>query len=218
MSIYADAHRALQDQFDSRRLADRLEQAIVTDRLNNATHTAFIESRDFFFLSTVNQDGEPTVSHKGGPGGFVRVLDEKTLVFPSYDGNGMFLSMGNIAATGKIGMLFIDFETPNRVRVQATASVSPTDPLLAEFPGAQLLVRAHVDTAFINCARYIHRHARLETSRYVPDQAGHAPLASWKRIDLMQDALPAADAGRVSAEGGLITGEDYNDKVMRGES
>lgn len=218
MSIYADAHRALQDQFDSRRLADRLEQAIITDRLNNAAHTAFIESRDFFFLSTVNRRGEPTVSHKGGPVGFVRVLDEQTLVFPSYDGNGMFMSMGNIAATGKIGLLFIDFETPNRVRVQATASVSSTDPLMAEFPGAQLLVRAHVDTAFVNCARYIHRHARLETSRYVPDDVGHAPFPSWKRIDLIQDVLPASDAGRAKTEGGLITGEDYNAKVVRGES
>jgi len=218
MSIYTEAHRVLQDQFDSRRLADRLEQAIVTDRLNNAAHIAFIESRDFFFLSTVNKLGEPTVSHKGGPAGFVRVLNETTLVFPSYDGNGMFLSMGNIAATGKIGLLFIDFQTPHRVRVQATASVSGNDPLLAGFPGAQLVVRAHIDAAFVNCARYIHRHARLETSRYVPDEAGRAPLASWKRIDVMQDVLPANDAGRAKTEGGLITGEDYSARVSRGES
>lgn len=218
MSIYGEAHRALQDQFDSRRLADRLEQAMVTDRLNDTAHIAFIESRDFFFLSTVNQYGEPTVSHKGGPVGLVRVLDEKTLVFPSYDGNGMFMSMGNIVSTGKIGMLFIDFETPNRVRVQATASVSSNDPLLSDYPGAQLLVRARVDTAFVNCARYIHRHARLETSRYVPNQQGHAPLASWKRIDFVQDVLPASDVGRVATEGGLITGEDYNDKLTRRES
>ena len=148
----------------------------------------------------------------------MRVLDEKTLVFPSYDGNGMFMSMGNIVSTGKIGMLFIDFETPNRVRVQATASVSSNDPLLSDFPGAQLLVRARVDTAFVNCARYIHRHARLETSRYVPNEQGHAPLASWKRIGFVQDVLPASDVGRVATEGGLITGEDYNDKLTRGES
>ncbi len=218
MSIYTKAQRVLQDRFDSRRLADRLEQAIVTNRLSDAAHIAFIESRDFFFLSTVNESGEPTVSHKGGPTGFVRVLDERTLVFPGYDGNGMFLSMGNIAATGKIGLLFIDFETPNRVRVQATASVSDDDPLLAQFPGAQLLVRAHVDTAFVNCARYIHRHARLQTSRYVPDAAGNAPLASWKRIDVMQDVLPASDVGRAATAGGLMTGEDYNAAVIRGES
>ena len=218
MSMYSQTHRSLQDQFDSRRLADRLEQAIVTDRLNDPVHISFIESRDFFFLSTVNERGEPTVSYKGGPVGVVRVLDDKTLVFPSYDGNGMFLSMGNVAATGKIGLLFIDFETPNRVRVQASATVHTDDIRLAEFPGAQMMVRARIDSAFVNCGRYIHRHTRLDTSRHVPDATGTAPLASWKRIDLMQDVLPAADAGRALAEGGLITGAEYQEKLSRGDS
>ena len=116
---------------------------------------AFIESRAFFFLSTVNHEGHPTVSHKGGAPGFVRVLDATTLVFPSYDGNGMFLSMGNIAGDGRIGLLFIDFETPHRVRVHANAIVSADDPLMGEYPGADLIVRATVIDSFVNCPRYI---------------------------------------------------------------
>ena len=106
--FYTDEQRELQDEFESRTLADALEAAIVTDTVPD-DHRDFIESRDFFFLSTVNAAGEPTVSHKGGAPGFVRVIDESTLAFPHYDGNGMFLSMGNVAASTKIGMLFIDF-------------------------------------------------------------------------------------------------------------
>jgi len=166
----------------------------------------------------VNGAGEPTVSYKGGDVGTVKVLDESTLAFPAYDGNGMFLSMGNIADTAKIGMLFIDFETPNRVRVQATASFSADDELLAEYPGAVGVVRAQVDDVFVNCARYIHKHTRTETSPYVPDEAGAQPFPAWKRIDILQDFLPAADQGKADAVGGTITQEDYGQALAAGES
>jgi predicted pyridoxine 5'-phosphate oxidase superfamily flavin-nucleotide-binding protein len=181
-------------------------------------HQSFIQSRDFFFLATVNARGEPTVSHKGGPVGVVTVVDARTLAFPSYDGNGMFLSMGNIAETGRIGMLFIDFETPNRIRVQATATISTDDPLLAKYPGAQLLVRAKVEKVFLNCARLIHKHQRVSASPYVPDKNGETPFPAWKRIDLVQDALPSKDIGRATLEGGVITEEAYGAKLAAGES
>ncbi len=95
--FYGPSQRALQDEFDTRRLADAHEMTIVAEGIDD-DRKAFIESRDFFFLSTVGADGWPTVSYKGGPTGVVQVEDEQTIVFPSYDGNGMFLSMGNIAA------------------------------------------------------------------------------------------------------------------------
>ncbi len=218
MTFYTPHQRELQDRFDSRKLADRLQQTIITDTIQPEQHQPFIESRDFFFLSTVSERGEPTVSHKGGGVGLVTVVDPKTLIFPSYDGNGMFMSMGNIAATAKIGMLFMDFESPHRIRVQATATVSGNDPLITVYPGAQLLVRAHVDQVFINCARLIHTYQRVGTSKYVPDASGHTPFASWKRIDAMQDVLPASDQGRASKEGGLITINEYSHKVQNGES
>ena len=130
MSSFYGEHRALQDRFDSRRIADVLEAVIVQAEINDEAR-AFIESRSFFFLSTVNADGHPTVSHKGGAAGFVRVVDRTTIVFPSYDGNGMFLSMGNIAGDSRIGLLFMDFERPHRIRAQAHATVSHDDPLMA---------------------------------------------------------------------------------------
>lgn len=114
-ALYRGAQRALQDRFGARKLADTVSEVIVHDVLSD-DDKAFIGSRDFFFLSSVNEAGWPTVSYKGGAPGFVRVLDDATLAFPSYDGNGMFLSMGNIAASQRIGMLFIDFETPHRPR------------------------------------------------------------------------------------------------------
>lgn len=218
VGFYTESQKQLQAAFESCTLADRVEQAIVTDEIVPELHQTFIESRDFFFLATVNAHGEPTVSHKGGPVGVVTVVDAKTLAFPSYDGNGMFLSMGNIAETGKIGMLFIDFETPNRVRVQASATISTDDPLMAKYPGAQLLVRAKVEKVFFNCARLIHKYMRVSTSPYVPDKNGETPFPSWKRIDVVRDALPSKDMGRAMCEGGVITQEEYGAKLAAGES
>jgi len=217
MAFYTEPQRKLQDDFESRSLADAVEAAIVDDELNEI-HTMFIESRDFFFLSTVNADGEPTVSHKGGDVGTVKVIDKNTIAFPAYDGNGMFLSMGNIADTAKIGMLFIDFETPNRIRVQATATLHQDDELLASYPGAIAIVRAQVDRVFLNCARYIHKHTRVSTSPYVPDEKGEQPYPAWKRIDGLQDSLHPNDRGKAEAAGGVITEEEYGAKVMAGES
>jgi len=214
-SFYGDEQRALQDQFDSRLIADTLEAVIVQPGIDDEAK-AFIESRAFFFLSTVNHEGHPTVSHKGGAPGFVRVPDPMTLVFPSYDGNGMFLSMGNIAGDGRIGMLFIDFDTPHRVRVHATATISADDPLMAEYPGADLIVRATVVDSFVNCPRYISPHASGEPSKYVPDADGAAPLPGWKKIDVMQDLLPERDRGRAAQEGGTISIDEYADKLADG--
>lgn len=217
MSFYTDSQRAVQDQFDTRPLADGMEMSIITEQLDER-QTSFIETRDFFFLSTVTASGEPTVSYKGGGVGVVRVLDEKTLAFPAYDGNGMFLSLGNIDETAKIGMLFIDFETPQRVRVQATATLHVDDELLGEFPGAIAIVRATVGTAFINCARYIHKHTRTETSQYVPDEEGVQPHPKWKRIDMIQPLLGTDDQQRTIDSGGTVTAEEYGEALMSGDS
>lgn len=212
--LYSDDHRSFQDRFDSRALADTLAALTVQPALD-ADAIAFIESRAFFFLSSVNADGHPTVSHKGGAPGFVRVPDPTTIVFPNYDGNGMFLSMGNIAGDGRIGLLFMDFETPHRVRVHADAVVSADDPLLADYPGADLIVRATVLDSFINCPRYITPRASNEATENVPDENGHAPLADWQRIDLLQDVLPAHLQGRAEAEAGTLSVAEYAERVRR---
>ena len=214
-AFYGEQQRSLQDRFDSRTIADTLAAVTVQARLDDKAK-AFIESRSFFFLSSVDSTGHPTVSHKGGAPGFVRVLDDTTLMFPSYDGNGMFLSMGNIAGDGRIGMLFMDFEKPHRVRVHATATLHDDDEHLAAYPGADLVVVATVTDSFINCPRYITKHASPEPSRFVPDADGNAPLATWKRIDLLQDVIPERFQGRAEDEGGTLTIDEYERQVDEG--
>ena len=149
--LYGPIHRSLQDRFDTRRLADNVETRVVLTEIP-PEHKAFIESRDMFFLSTVDHQGRPTVSYKGGDPGFVRVLDSKTIAFPCYDGNGMFYSMGNLLGNSQVGMLFINFEKPHRLRVQGVASVDDNDPLLNQYAEAQLVVRVMV-TEFSGIAR-----------------------------------------------------------------
>lgn len=217
MAIYGDEQRALQTRFDTSNLAAAFEATIFSDTIDDDNRT-FIESRDYFFLSTVDADGWPTVSYKGGPVGLVRVADERTVEFPSYDGNGMFLSMGNIDASAKIGMLFIDMETPRRLRLQATAQLVDDAASLARWPGAQLVVRAAVDQTFPNCARYIHEHERRSASPYVPADDGAQPMPAWKRIDMIQPFLPEAQQGLAEQAGGTITGEEYAERLAEGTS
>lgn len=206
--LFQENHRALQDQFDTRRIADRIEMLAAKPELDEQS-SGFIASRDMFFLSTVNSQGQPTVSYKGGEPGFVRVIDAKTIAFPSYDGNGMYLSMGNVALNGLVGLLFIDFETPHRLRVQGTASVSAQDPLMEEYKDAEMIVRVDVSDVWINCPRYVHSYKRVAQSRYAPTAACETPLAEWKRIDIIQDALPGKDIGRAEKAGGLITIDEW---------
>ena len=215
-AFYTDSQQKMQAAFGAEKLAQTVQNAIVWDVVEGP-NVEFIESRDFFFLSTVDAHGRPTVSYKGGPLGVVKVLDDKTLIFPIYDGNGMFLSAGNAADTGKVGLLFIDFETPNRVRVQGDATISADDPELARWPGAKMVVRVAVESCFLNCARYIHKHQRVEASPYVPKDDGSQPHPSWKRIDFVQEALSEDDQARTRATG-EITMDDYIDHLMEGRS
>ncbi len=216
--FYTSAHRRAQERAECRPLADRVVDAIVRDEIDDF-YGGFITSRDFFFLATVDSEGRPTVSYKGGAPGVVAVVDPRTIAFPHYDGNGMFLSVGNAEDTGRIGLLFIDLETPNRVRLQAVVEQVSDDPvLLARWPGASLVTVARVESVFHNCGRYIHPHARVRDSPYVPDENGAAPTPAWKRIDIVQDVLTDADRGRTNAAGGTISFEEYVGKLLSGTS
>jgi predicted pyridoxine 5'-phosphate oxidase superfamily flavin-nucleotide-binding protein len=214
-SLYSDAHRRLQQEFGTTKLADLLDTGWVHDKIAD-TERDFIGSRDMFFLSTVDPDGHPTVSYKGGPVGLVKVIDEQTLAFPGYDGNGMFYSMGNIAGQGKVGLLFIDFESPHRVRVQGTAQFLREHPVMAEYAEAQYLVLITVTKIWVNCPRYIHQYQRIGASKYVPQPCKTTPLASWKRLGMVQDVLGDSDRQRAEQEG-LIELSEYEERVARGE-
>ena len=194
-SGYHRGSRSLQDRFDTRALADRIDGLLVSDTIAEGDR-AFIEDRDMFFLATADAAGRPTCSYKGGEPGFVRVLDPRTVAFPSYDGNGMFLSAGNVLVNPDVGMLFIDFERGHRMRLEGTASIDLDDPLLAGYPEAQLVVRVRARAVYPNCPRYIHRYALVRQSRFVPRPDCLTPVPEWKRSDWAIDALPAHDPAR----------------------
>lgn len=191
--FYTEDQRHFQDRFDTRRLADRLEERILVDRIDDEDKE-FIESRDMFFLATVDSRGFPNCSYKGGDPGFVRVLDERTIAFPNYDGNGMYLSMGNVRQNQQVGLLFINWEDPHRLRLNGEAAIDPEDPLTSDYPEAQFIVRVHVREVFPNCGRYIHRMKLEQRSKFVPHAKVQTPVPDWKRK--YADVLPKKDPAR----------------------
>jgi predicted pyridoxine 5'-phosphate oxidase superfamily flavin-nucleotide-binding protein len=193
--MYHEGSRKLQDRFETRQLADRLAERLARSAFTDEDR-AFIEGSRLFFLATADAQGRPDCSYKGGLPGFVRVLDAHTLAFPSYDGNGMFRSLGNLLVNPQVGLLFIDFDNPKRLRVNGRASLSEDDPLLSEFTGAQLIVRVVPEAIFPNCPRYIHRMQVIEDSPYAPCEGKTAPVPNWKRRPEFKEVLPAGDPAK----------------------
>lgn len=187
--LYHEGNRKLQDQFDSRRISDRLEEKLARTAFT-PDDKAFIESACYFFLASADAQGRPDCSFKGGPPGFVRVTGPSELAWPDYDGNGMFKSLGNIAVNAHVGLLFIDMhEKPRRLRVNGIATVSRDDPLLGSTVGAQLVVRLKASAIFPNCPRYIPKMQIVEPSIYVPQAGCEPPEPAWKGFDSFKDAV-----------------------------
>jgi predicted pyridoxine 5'-phosphate oxidase superfamily flavin-nucleotide-binding protein len=194
-SMYHDGQRQLQDQFDTRRMADQMEQTIVHDFLNDK-QKAFVESADMFFLATADEMGRPSCSYKGGEPGFVHVVDPHTLAIPNYDGNGMYVSWGNVLKNPNVALLFIDFFNARRMRVHGAAEIRYDDPLLKEFHEAQFVVRIKLREVFGNCPRYIHKYQLVERSKFVPHEGCETPVPDWKKGAEVKEILPKKDAAR----------------------
>jgi len=189
-AFYHDGSRQLQDQFGSRGLADRLEEKLARTEFT-ADDKAFIEGLPYFFLATADAEARPDCSFKGGSAGFVRVIGPGELVFPDYDGNGMFKSLGNLLVNPNVGMLFIAMHgKPQRLRVNGTATVSRDDPLLAHTVGAQMIVRITARAIFPNCPRYIPTMELVEPSSYAPQAGCEPPEPAWKDFDTFKDVVP----------------------------
>jgi predicted pyridoxine 5'-phosphate oxidase superfamily flavin-nucleotide-binding protein len=186
-TTYHAGMRELQGRFDTRRLADRLDERLGRSAFRDEDR-AFIESRTLFFIATADAEGRPDCSYKGGAPGFVRVVGADELEFPSYDGNGMFRSLGNVLANPAVGLLFIDFESPRRLRVNGRAVLLDDRAALARHHGAQLVVRVRAERIFPNCPRYIHRAGALSAD--VPQPGHEPPAAAWKSMAIVADVLP----------------------------
>jgi predicted pyridoxine 5'-phosphate oxidase superfamily flavin-nucleotide-binding protein len=193
-TAYHAGMRELQDRFDSRRLADRLDERLGRSAFSDEDR-AFIESRAMFFLASADDQGRPDCSYKGGDPGFVRVVGPDEIEFPSYDGNGQFRSLGNVLANPAVGLLFIDFESPRRLRVNGRATLLDDPEALARHHGAQLVVRVRAGRIFPNCPRYIHRSRAGEFSADVPRPGHEPPAAAWKSMASVADVLPRPTGG-----------------------
>lgn len=193
---HSNGSREIQDRFDTRRLADaitsRTLQSVISSR-----DADFIGRMDMFFIASQGPDGGLDCSYKGGEPGFVKVVDDHTIAFPNYDGNGQYMTGGNILETGKVGLLFIDFQNQWRIRLNGTATIDFDDPLAGEWPGAQFVVRVAAEEVFPNCQRYIHKMEMVERSVFVPRSDTPAPDPDWK--DHFEDALPAEQQKRRAA-------------------
>lgn len=192
--MYGEGARALQDRFDSRRLADRLAELTVHSELTD-DDIALIEAQSTLWISTVDAEGWPDVSYKGGDAGFVHVVSTTELRIPSYDGNGMMRTLGNVADTGRVALLFVDPARPWRMRVQGTARVTSDPDDVAEFHGAFAVIVVSVGRVFPNCGRYIHPVG--DVSEFVPREGHTPPTPDWKTYDVIADALPADDPARI---------------------
>lgn len=190
--VYHEGMRQLQDARETRALADRLAQVTLRHAFTDEDK-AFIEASAMFFIATADAQGQPDCSYKGGVPGFVRLLDERTLAIPDYDGNGMYRTWGNVRVNPQLGLLFLDFERGKRLRVNGRATLSFEDPLRAEFPGAVFIVRVAAEAIFPNCPRYLHKMQLVEPSVYAPRSGHEPPVPAWKSFEVFRDALPPRD-------------------------
>ncbi|WP_432743588.1 pyridoxamine 5'-phosphate oxidase family protein [Methylobacter sp. G7] len=191
--FFHEGNRQLQDRFETRRIADRQVDLIISDQIS-PEDKVFIEEQNMFFLATVDSAGRPNCSYKGGSVGLVKVVDEYTLAFPLYDGNGMYLSAGNVLVNPHVSLLFIDFQRQARLRLNGSAFILDNDPLMNHWPEAQLVLRVKLREMFPNCPRYIHKMTLVEESAFVPKQHCETPAPAWKRLEVVADVLPPRDA------------------------
>jgi len=191
--FFHEGSRQLQDRFETRALADREVDVIISDKISPEDQ-AFIEAQNMFFLATVDREGRPNCSYKGGSVGLVKVIDDVTLAFPIYDGNGMYLSAGNVLVNPHVSLLFIDFQRQARVRVNGSAFIQDDDPLMAHWTEAQMVLRVTLREMFPNCPRYIHKMMLVEESAFVPKPHCETPAPAWKRLEAVADVLPPRDA------------------------
>lgn len=190
--MYHEGMRQLQDVRETRTLADRLDKVIVRTAFTDED-CAFIQRCGMFFIATADAHGHPDCSYKGGLPGFVHVVDDRTLAIPDYDGNGMYRTWGNVVLNPHVGLLFLDFENPKRLRVNGTAQVREDDPLRSDYPGSVFIVRITAARIFPNCPRYVHRMQLVEHSVHAPRPDYTPPVPAWKTYETFRDALPARD-------------------------
>jgi len=191
MGFYHDGMRELQDRYEGRAVADRLEQHLMRSSFTEEDK-AFIESCPFFFLATATA-GHTDCSFKGGEPGFVRVVGKSELAWPDYDGNRMYRSLGNIRENPKVGLLFLRFDgrahglPAARLRVNGSARIDEDSDAIAGLRGAKRLVVVRAEHIYPNCPRYIPQMQFVDISVYAPREGHIPPEPTWKSRPFVND-------------------------------
>jgi predicted pyridoxine 5'-phosphate oxidase superfamily flavin-nucleotide-binding protein len=155
--------RAAQTVHGSREMWEHFSGDRAFDRFTD-TEIAYIAARDSFYLATVSESGWPYVQHRGGPPGFVKVLDATTLAFADFRGNRQYISLGNVAANDRVALILMDY--PNRTRLKILAHMAARELRAGSELATRLALpgyRAKPERAFVlhletfdwNCAQHI---------------------------------------------------------------
>lgn len=194
MSMFHKGNRTLQDRYGGRAVADRIVDLVESDKFTDE-FKQFVEAVPFFFLATSSGDNTDC-SFKGGAPGFVQVTAPDRLIFPDYDGNRMYKSLGNIQENPNVGLLFMTFgaeeghgELYLRLRVNGRARVFDEHEALGQYPGAQRIVQVEVAHIFPNCPRYVPHMALVRPSRHIPKQGEEQPTPAWKTLPPIAELL-----------------------------
>jgi hypothetical protein len=119
---FTEAVKKLQEKHGSRKSYERMEKFSVVDGLTN-NEKSFIENRDSFYMASIGVKEFPYIQHRGGPKGFLKVLDSKQIGFVDFVGNKQYVSVGNIATNNKVSLIMIDYPTRTRLKIFAKAKV-----------------------------------------------------------------------------------------------
>jgi predicted pyridoxine 5'-phosphate oxidase superfamily flavin-nucleotide-binding protein len=194
--------KAAQEENGSLALWSNFSGSRAFDRFTDA-ETDFIANRDSFYIATVSEDGWPYIQHRGGPPGFLRVLDETTLAFADFRGNGQYITTGNLAASDRVALFLMDYPARRRLKILAHAEVKS----LSDDPGlaSRLMVpgyKAKVERAMVlrlaafdwNCPQHITpRFTETEVARAI--EPLRARLSALESENAALRARPGLDKG-----------------------
>lgn len=174
--------KAVQERLGSRKIYASMEQKGSWSNTVTAELAAFIAERDTLFLATVNAEGQPYIQHRGGPPGFLKVVDQKTLGFVDFAGNRQYISMGNLSDNPRASILLMDFANRNRFKIWGRAEVIEGDPKLMEKLGSptyrakpERVFLFHIDAWDRNCPQHI-------KPRFTEEEVGDTVQALRERI------------------------------------
>jgi predicted pyridoxine 5'-phosphate oxidase superfamily flavin-nucleotide-binding protein len=182
---FTPAVKAVQEQMGSRTAYARLERGPAGPDVLGEAEVAFLSERDSFYMASLGEAGWPYIQHRGGPRGFVRILDEHTIAFADRRGNRQYVSAGNVAGDDRVALIFVDYPNRARLKVLAHAKVATRadDPeTFARVAGDAVAERVFVlriEGLDWNCPQYI-------TPRFTEDEVGAMTRPLLEKLEALE--------------------------------